>query len=68
LFGVDKNTAVLFPILLRLAQLIPILLGYVFLNREGVKLLDVTGSNAKRQNGKEELEGAAPIQQTVTPE
>ncbi len=41
LFGVDKNTAVLFPILLRLAQLVPILLGYLFLNREGVKLLDV---------------------------
>src|SRR5262249_21997117 len=32
LFGVDKNTAVLFPILLRLAQLVPILLGYIFLN------------------------------------
>ncbi len=44
LFSVDKNTAVLFPILLRVAQLIPILLGYVFLNREGVKILDVTRS------------------------
>lgn len=42
LFGVDRNTAVLFPILLRLAQLAPILLGYFFLNREGVKLLDAT--------------------------
>jgi uncharacterized protein (TIRG00374 family) len=42
LFGVDKNTAVLFPILLRVAQLVPILLGYVFLNREGVRLLDVS--------------------------
>ena len=41
LFGVDKNTAVLFPILLRVAQLVPILLGYLFLNREGVKILDV---------------------------
>ncbi|MBI4761762.1 MAG: flippase-like domain-containing protein, partial [Chloroflexi bacterium] len=41
LFSVDKNTAVLFPILLRVAQLVPILLGYVFLNREGVKILDV---------------------------
>lgn len=41
LFGVDKNTAVLFPILLRVAQLVPILLGYIFLNREGVKILDV---------------------------
>ncbi|MDL1897816.1 flippase-like domain-containing protein, partial [Anaerolineae bacterium CFX7] len=41
LFGVDKNTAVLFPILLRVAQLAPILLGYFFLNREGVKILDV---------------------------
>jgi len=40
LFGVDKNTAVLFPILLRAAQLAPILLGYLFLNREGVKILD----------------------------
>lgn len=46
LFGVDKSTAVLFPILLRVAQLIPILLGYVYLNREGVKLLDVTRSKA----------------------
>lgn len=42
LFSVDKNTAVLFPILLRVAQLVPILLGYLFLNREGVKILDVT--------------------------
>lgn len=41
LFGVDKNIAVLFPILLRVAQLPPILLGYFFLNREGVKILDV---------------------------
>ena len=41
LFSVDRNTAVLFPILLRAAQLAPILLGYVFLNREGVKILDV---------------------------
>lgn len=41
LFGVDKNTAVLFPILLRLVQLLPILLGYFFLNREGVRILDV---------------------------
>lgn len=44
IFGVDKNTAVLFPILLRIAQLVPILLGYVFLNREGVKILDVQKS------------------------
>jgi len=42
LFGVEKSTAVLFPILLRLAQLVPIILGYIFLNREGVRLLDVT--------------------------
>ncbi len=48
LFKVDINTAVLFPILLRVAQLIPILLGYIFLNREGVKILDVTRSNAER--------------------
>jgi uncharacterized protein (TIRG00374 family) len=48
LFHVDPNTAVLFPILLRVAQLVPILLGYVFLNREGVKILDVTRSNANR--------------------
>ncbi|MBI4761759.1 MAG: flippase-like domain-containing protein [Chloroflexi bacterium] len=41
LFSVGKNTAVLFPILLRVAQLAPILLGYIFLNREGVKILDV---------------------------
>lgn len=41
-FGVDKNTAVLFPILLRLVQLVPILLGYFFLNREGVRLLDLS--------------------------
>ncbi|MBI4761753.1 MAG: hypothetical protein HY780_11100 [Chloroflexi bacterium] len=44
LFGVDKIAAVLFPILLRLAQLPPILLGYIFLNREGVKILDVQKS------------------------
>lgn len=48
LFGVDKNTAVLFPILLRVAQLGPILLGYVFLNREGVKILDVTRSSERQ--------------------
>lgn len=48
LFSVDRNTAVLFPILLRVAQLIPILLGYVFLNREGVKILDVTRGNDER--------------------
>lgn len=47
LFGVDRNTAVLFPILLRVAQLIPILLGYLFLNREGVRLLDVRGSTTQ---------------------
>ncbi len=47
-FGVDKNTAVLFPILLRMAQLVPILLGYVFLNREGIRLLDVTRNGAAR--------------------
>jgi uncharacterized protein (TIRG00374 family) len=48
IFGVDKNTAVLFPILLRLAQLAPILMGYFFLNREGIKLLDVTGRGVGR--------------------
>ncbi len=42
LFSVDKNTAVLFPILLRVAQLVPILLGYLFLNREGVRILDIS--------------------------
>ena len=41
LFGVSRNVAVLFPILLRLVQLTPILLGYLFLNREGVRILDV---------------------------
>lgn len=58
LFNVDKNTAVLFPILLRLAQLMPILLGYFFLNREGVQLLDVTRGGTKRtlSNGKDEQE------------
>lgn len=41
LFSIDKNVAVLFPILLRIVQLLPILLGYFFLNREGVRILDV---------------------------
>lgn len=69
LFGVDKNTAVLFPILLRIAQLIPIALGYFFLNREGVKILDVTRSSAKRGDATaaQPIEGAAPLQQTAGP-
>jgi len=67
LFGVSKNTAVLFPILLRLAQLIPILLGYFFLNREGVKILDITRSGANRPvETKEDSEAAPPLQQPVT--
>ncbi len=67
LFGVSKNTAVLFPILLRLAQLIPILLGYFFLNREGVRILDITRSGANRPvEMKEESEAAPPLQQPVT--
>lgn len=68
LFGVDKNTAVLFPILLRVAQLVPILLGYVFLNREGVKILDATRNAASRAMETSETPEAAPsIQQPVTP-
>ncbi len=68
LFSVDKNTAVLFPILLRVAQLVPILLGYLFLNREGVKILDVTRSNAKHlPDVNDTPERAATIQQTLTP-
>mgnify|MGYP000645617971 FL=1 len=68
LFSVDKNTAVLFPILLRVAQLVPILLGYLFLNREGVKILDVTRSNAKNlPDVNDTPERAATIQQTLTP-
>jgi uncharacterized protein (TIRG00374 family) len=60
-FGVDKNTAVLFPILLRVAQLMPILLGYFFLNREGIKILDVTrtgAASALPPTGDEESVGA----------
>jgi uncharacterized membrane protein YbhN (UPF0104 family) len=70
LFGVDKNTAVLFPILLRVAQLVPILLGYLFLNREGVKILDVTRSNAAARAAEKKSEAAdlaTPMQRTVTP-
>lgn len=61
LFGVDKNTAVLFPILLRIAQLLPILLGYLFLNREGVRLLDVTrgGTGGRIQAAATEEESMA---------
>lgn len=68
LFSVDKNTAVLFPILLRLAQLIPILLGYVFLNREGVRILDVTQSNAMRAQGENETtDTGKSLQQPIAP-
>ena len=68
LFNVDKNTAVLFPILLRVAQLVPILLGYIFLNREGVKILDVTRSNAKNApDVNDTTERTASLQQTITP-
>lgn len=68
LFGVDKNTAVLFPILLRIAQLVPILLGYVFLNREGVKILDVTASNANRNSEPDEnAERTNSLQQPISP-
>jgi uncharacterized protein (TIRG00374 family) len=68
LFNVDRNTAVLFPILLRVAQLIPILLGYVFLNREGVKILDATRSSASRgQDDGDAPEPAPPLPQPVTP-
>lgn len=64
----DKNTAILFPILLRVAQLIPILLGYLFLNREGVKILDVTRSNAVRtSDGDESPERATGVKQPVMP-
>jgi uncharacterized protein (TIRG00374 family) len=49
LFGVDKNVAVLFPILLRVVQLAPILLGYLFLNREGVRILDATRSSKETE-------------------
>jgi glycosyltransferase 2 family protein len=41
LFGVAPSIAVLFPILLRIVQLVPVLLGYFFLNREGVRIFDV---------------------------
>jgi uncharacterized protein (TIRG00374 family) len=40
LFGVASSTALLFPVLLRMAQVVPLLLGYFFWNREGVRLLD----------------------------
>src|SRR5581483_134516 len=67
LFGISNSTAVLFPILLRLAQLAPILLGYVFLNREGIKILDATRNGAQRAVAtKEETEAAPPLQQPVT--
>lgn len=46
-FGVDRDTAVLFPILLRVVQLVPIVLGYFYLNREGVRLLDLSRTAAK---------------------
>lgn len=59
LFGVEKNTAVLFPILLRVAQLAPIFLGYLFLNREGVKILEITRTNARSQSAEENAERAA---------
>lgn len=68
LFAVDKNTAVLFPILLRLAQLLPILLGYIFLNREGVKILDVTRSSAVAAPERQESAGSIPsVQQSLPP-
>ena len=40
LFGVASSTALLFPVLLRMAQVVPLLLGYFFSNREGMRLLD----------------------------
>jgi glycosyltransferase 2 family protein len=47
LFGVTSSTALLFPLLLRLVQLTPVLLGYFFLNREGVRLLDAQNATAE---------------------
>ena len=31
-----------------MAQLVPILLGYIYFNREGIKLLDITKGGANR--------------------
>lgn len=68
LFGIERNTAVLFPILLRIAQLLPIFLGYLFLNREGVKILEVTRNSATRApEAGEDQERATPLRQPVTP-
>ncbi len=45
-FGVDPATAVAFPLLLRVTHLTPLLIGYVLLSREGLRLMLVGGQQS----------------------
>ncbi len=49
LFGVLRDQAVVFPSLLRVTHLLSLALGYLFLNREGLSMLDITSGTELRR-------------------